>query len=289
MMRIEPIEVLGHRLHVRRWGPPDGAPLLFLHSLGSSSTAAFLGLGVGPIVDAGYAVAAPDMPGFGGTPPLDADDYDVPRLGSRMWALADELGWDRLVLAGHSWGGSVAVHMAAASPERVEALVLVDSGHLDYGETPDADLSASLEAMTEKAEAERLRLPDRATLVKELEVAEDDPIVDAFLEGMMDDGAGGLVARTLGSSRAAAMYHLMRAVQSSRWATIAAAGIPTLLLLATEPATAREQNEPAARRFEAAIPSADIRFIEGGTHSLITDMRARFGETVAEWLGSLRR
>lgn len=283
-MRQDPIDVHGRRLNLRRWGEPDGRPLLFLHSLGSSSTAAFLGLGVQPLVDAGYAVAAPDMPGFGGTPPFEADEYDVPNLADFMWSLADELGWQRLVLAGHSWGGSVAVHMAATSPERVRALVLVDSGHLDYGETPDADLDASLEAMTAEAEAERLRLADRATLVRELEVAGDDPIVDAFLEGMMDDGEGGLIARTLGSSRAAAMYHLMRAVQSSRWSAIAAAGIPALLLLATVPEATRSLNESGAARFQAAIPDADIRWISDGSHSLVTDMREKFGRTVGSWL-----
>lgn len=283
-MQQVPIQVGGTTFNLRRWGAPDGVPMLFLHSLGSSSTAAFLGLGVQPLADAGYAVAAPDMPGFGGTPPLPSADYEIPRLAARMWSLAEALGWDRLVLAGHSWGGSVAVHMSEAAPERVRALVLVDSGHLDYGETPDADLGASLEGMTAEAEAERLRLPDRATLVRELDVADDDPIVDAFLEGMMDDGEGGLIARTLGSSRAAAMYHLMRAVQSSRWAQIDAAGIPTLLLLATMPEEIRRLNEPAAARFKAAIPRADVRFIEGGSHSLVTDMREEFGRTVASWL-----
>ena len=93
----------------------------------------------------------------------------------------------------------------------------------------------------------------------------------------MDDGAGGLISRTLGTSRGAAMYHLTRARQSDRWAAIATAGTPTLLLLATKPDDIRSMNEAAAARFRAAVPQADVRFIEGASHSLITDLREEFG------------
>ena len=110
-------------LHVRRWGTA-GRPLLFLHSLGPASSAAFFGLGAEPLVEAGYSIAAPDLPGFGGSAPLgDSDAYDVEPMAAMTWALADQLGWDRLVLVGHSWGGAIACHAAAREPARVEALV----------------------------------------------------------------------------------------------------------------------------------------------------------------------
>jgi alpha-beta hydrolase superfamily lysophospholipase len=83
------------------------------------------------------------------------------------------------------------------------------------------------------------------------------------------------------------MYHLMRARQSERWSAIAAAHVPTLLLLGTQPDELRATNEAAAKRFHAAVPDADIRFIQGATHSLITDLRDRFGAMVGAWLGQL--
>src|SRR4029450_13786128 len=67
-------------LFVRRWGRRGGTPLLFLHSLGPASSAAFLGLAAGPLEEAGYDVAAPDLPGYGGSPPVDPDAYAVPVL-----------------------------------------------------------------------------------------------------------------------------------------------------------------------------------------------------------------
>jgi len=276
--------VAGVPLHVRRWGGRSGEPLLFLHSLGPASSAAFLGLAVGPLEHAGYDVAAPDLPGYGGSPPVEPDAYAVPALAELMGRLADALGWSRFVLVGHSWGGAIACHLAAAHPDRVRALVLVDSGHLDYANTPGADLASSVEDLIAEGDERRLRLPDRAAVVDMLEVDAGDPLVDAFLEGMGTDDDGGLISRTPGAARGPALYHLARSRQSDTWPLIAAAGVPVLLLLATEPDEARAMSERGLARFSAQLPTADVRWVEGATHSLVTDERERFGDTVVRWL-----
>jgi pimeloyl-ACP methyl ester carboxylesterase len=285
-MQGEWVEARGTRLFVRRWGRDGGPPLLFLHSLGPAASGALLGPGVGPLVEAGWSIAAPDMPGFGQSPPLDPDGYTAANLAAVALGIADGLGWDRFVLSGHSWGGSIAIHAAAAQPERVRALVLVDSGHLDYADQPGASLDETLEGLTANMDAARRRARDRATVASDLELPIDDPVVEAYMAGMTGDGEGGLISRTTGASRAKAMYHLMRARQSERWSAIASAGIPTLLLLATKPDDLKAMNEAAGARFAAAVPQAEMRYLDA-THSLITDLRDRFGETVAAWLDSL--
>lgn len=271
-------------LSVRRWGGADGHPLLFLHSLGPASSAAFLGLGVEPLVQAGYAVAAPDLPGYGRSDPVEPDEYAIPALAERVAGLAVGLGWDRFVLVGHSWGGAIACHLAASHPDRIDALVLVDSGHLDYADTPGADVTTSREDLVVRGEERRLRLADRRAAADLLDVPDDDPLVDAFLEGMQPDDDGGLVSRTPGTASGPALYHLARSRQSETWPVLAQHGIPTLLLLATSPAEARAVNEEGADSFGAAVPQAEIRWVPGATHSLVTDERERFGTTVADWL-----
>jgi pimeloyl-ACP methyl ester carboxylesterase len=271
---------------IREWGE-GGRLLLALHSMGPVSTGALYNCAVGPLVEAGYHVVAPDLPGYGLTAALPPDEYDVARLADRMWALSDALGGTRVTLVGHSWGGAIAMRMQMEAGPQVEALVLVDSGHIDYADAPGADLASSMDELIEQTEAGRLRAPDRAGVASDLELPIDDPVVDAFMEGLVDDGSGGLITRTLGVARGPAMYHLARARVTAQWPAIAAARIPTLLLLATEPAATRETNEAAASRFRAAIPHADVRFVEGASHSLITDERERFGQMVRDWLATL--
>jgi len=72
-------------------------------------------------------VACPDFPGHGESPPRPAaaryhfDDYVFDVL-----AAADRLGWDRFHLVGHSLGGAVASVLAAACPERIETLSVIE-------------------------------------------------------------------------------------------------------------------------------------------------------------------
>jgi pimeloyl-ACP methyl ester carboxylesterase len=73
-----------------------------------------------------HRVIAVDLRGHG--------DSDAPHQQYRMQLLADDLAWicERLgvvrpVLVGHSMGGLVALELAAAEPERVRAVVMIDS------------------------------------------------------------------------------------------------------------------------------------------------------------------
>lgn len=69
----------------------------------------------------GYDALAPDLPGFGATPPPDTG-----------WSTAEYAGWireiladlDRPVLVGHSFGGRIAVRIGATDPELVRGIVL---------------------------------------------------------------------------------------------------------------------------------------------------------------------
>lgn len=67
-----------------------------------------------------------DFYGFGKTPhpdyPLTVGDY-----AKGVLELMDELGIKKASFTGHSFGGRVAIEIAAKFPERVEKLVLVDS------------------------------------------------------------------------------------------------------------------------------------------------------------------
>ncbi len=74
------------------------------------------------ITPPGWRGLAWDMPGYGASAPIDPFDFDG--LAAALVALIDAAGFDQVVLVGHSMGGMVALHTAAAFPNRVTGLVL---------------------------------------------------------------------------------------------------------------------------------------------------------------------
>jgi lipase len=149
-------------------GRRDGRPLLHRHGLNPFGA---LQLNeAGPLLArCGFRVVAVAAPGMGDAPALDdPDDYLPTRLAAHVTATADGLDIDRFVFMGHSWGGSIGVHLAAEHAERVEALVLLDAGHTDVPERS-------------REELEREFATDHAELVFES--------WDAFLDAARSDRA----------------------------------------------------------------------------------------------------
>lgn len=103
-----------------------GTPLLLSHGFGASA-------GMWDPNLAALSVERPvvvwDQRGHGGSDaPLTADGYGQDISVADMAALLDELAIDRAVLCGMSLGGYLSLSFQAAHPQRVAALVLVDTG-----------------------------------------------------------------------------------------------------------------------------------------------------------------
>jgi len=63
-----------------------------------------------------------DLPGFGSAPAPETA-WGTPEYADAVGAVLDEMA-ARVVVLGHSFGGRVAVHLAARSPDRIAGLVL---------------------------------------------------------------------------------------------------------------------------------------------------------------------
>lgn len=70
----------------------------------------------------GLDAIAVDLPGFGATPPPPAV-WGSARYAEEIAPLLDEMAAP-VVVAGHSFGGRVAIHLAAIQPDRIAGLVL---------------------------------------------------------------------------------------------------------------------------------------------------------------------
>jgi len=103
----------------------DGPPVVFLHGWGL--TARSYARALPTIAATGARVIAPALPGFGRSAPLDGE-YTFEKLARWVDDLLDHVGVDEpAAIVGHSFGGAVATATAWHHPERVRALVLVNS------------------------------------------------------------------------------------------------------------------------------------------------------------------
>ncbi|MGB8389576.1 alpha/beta fold hydrolase [Mycobacterium sp.] len=78
-------------------------------------------------------VVAPDMPGFGGADKKGGLDYTLPAYAAHLGGVMDQLGIGMVHLVAHDFGGPIALTWAAANPEKVASVTLINTGVLlDY-------------------------------------------------------------------------------------------------------------------------------------------------------------
>ena len=118
------IEMHGHPVTYRRMG--EGPAIVLIHGITSSSRT---WRSVMPALARRHTVIAPDLLGHGGSA-KPRGDYSLGAYASGVRDLLALLGIRRVTVVGHSLGGGIAMQFAYQFPERLERLVLVDSGGL---------------------------------------------------------------------------------------------------------------------------------------------------------------
>jgi pimeloyl-ACP methyl ester carboxylesterase len=123
------LDLDGQLVHYRDEGPQsDAAPIVLLHG---TSASLHTWDGWAQALRPQRRVIRLDLPAFGLTGPFTGrwagQAYTGANYTRFVLAALDKLGVQRFVVAGNSLGGEVAWRMAAAAPERVAALVLVDA------------------------------------------------------------------------------------------------------------------------------------------------------------------
>ena len=140
-LNLPHIEVAAHL-----YGPEDGVPVIALHGwLDNASTFHRLA----PLLE-GLRIVALDLPGHGHSQhrPVGVT-YNIWDYAHDVLQVAEQFGWQRFSLLGHSMGAIVSVLLAGAMPQRIERLALID-GVLPLTGEPDsapARLGAALQAL----------------------------------------------------------------------------------------------------------------------------------------------
>lgn len=125
------------RVHYLDEGSTDADPVLLMH--GEPTWSYLYRKMIGPLVDAGHRVIAPDLVGFGRSDkPADRNDYTYQRHVDWMQSLLDQLDLKHITLVCQDWGGLIGLRLVAENPDRfarvVAANTMLPTGDRDPGE-----------------------------------------------------------------------------------------------------------------------------------------------------------
>ncbi len=116
------------RVHYLDEGPADADPIVLMH--GEPTWSYLYRHMIGPLVDAGHRVIAPDMVGFGRSDkPTEQGDHSYARHVEWMTGLVfDHLDLRHITLFCQDWGGLIGLRLVAAEPDRFDRVVVGNTG-----------------------------------------------------------------------------------------------------------------------------------------------------------------
>jgi haloalkane dehalogenase len=252
----------------------DGAPVVMWHG---EPTWSFLWRKVAPpLLEAGHRVILPDLPGFGRSDkPMDPDWYSYDQMTHAMADLLERLDIRGATFVMHDWGGPIGLRLAVEQPERVERLVLMDTG-LFTGRQRMSDAWHRFASYVERTE----ELPIGFLVRRGCAVDPGDEVADAY-DAPFPSEASKAGARAFpamlplepGDPGAAAGQRVLEALREDRR--------PMLLLWGAQDLPL----PPAAgEAFASALGRPAPQLIEGAGHYLQEDQGELIGTTIADWL-----
>jgi haloalkane dehalogenase len=249
-------------------GEPSDPAVLLVHGYPESSHMWIPALNA--LADRGLYAIAPDLPGYGDTPP------DGPGTWERHVATLEELRQDqeldRVALVGHDWGGLIGLRWACDHSDAVWAIVASDTGF--FADVRWHDM------------AKAMRTPGRGEdLVDGMTYERFEHILRGFSSGMDDRAIGEYFKAFADEPRRRGQLEMYRSGDFEKLEAyegkLAAIGVPFLALWGEDDAFAPVG---AAHRFAREVPGARVQVIEGTGHFVFDDAPERAAEALAGFL-----
>jgi 3-oxoadipate enol-lactonase/4-carboxymuconolactone decarboxylase len=241
---------------------PGGAPVLVLaNSLGASAAMWDAQM---PVLRGRFRVVRYEHRGHGGTP-APAGPCSIDDLGADLLGVIDQVGAERVSIAGVSLGGMVAMWLAARHPERVERLVLACT----------APQLLPARAWTERAATVRASGPSVL-----LETLLGRWFTPGFIAGRPDVAA--VVADMLAQVSSDGYAGACDAIAAmDQWDDLARITAPTLVLAgASDPVCPPE----IALRMHQAIAGSSLVVLPGASHLANIEQAERFTAALVDHL-----
>ncbi len=255
-----------------------GRPLLLIH--GFTGAKEDFTDWLDPLAELGWHAVAIDNRGHGASEkPSDKREYSFDLLTADALALADDR-WgagSRFVLLGHSMGGMVAQVMAMQAADRLDGLVLMDTGHgrLSFVDREQVTKVVSI--------VEDRGIDGLADLMAERESPLSTPAHERLLserEGYAEFGE-----RKLRATASAAYAGMLTAMvdATDRLDALRTLSVQTLVIVGEQDAPLLAQS----RNLAEAIPGAELAVITDAGHSPQFENTDAWWKALTDFLGSL--
>jgi haloalkane dehalogenase len=224
------------------------------------------------LAGAGWRAVAPDLPGFGDSPPDPPSTWE--RKIEAVEQFRADAGLERFVLVVHDWGGLIGLRWACENPDRVRALVISGTGFF-----PDGKWHGMAEGMRAPGTGEELvgsiTREGFAAIMRQVSPGMGEDALDAYWTSFADEAhqQGVLELYRSGDFAKLAPYD----------GRLAELGVPTLLLWGEGDGFAPPAS---AHRFAAEIPGAKLVVLEDAGHFVFEDAPQRCAEEVVGFLSS---
>ncbi len=171
-------------------GPLDASEtLVFLH--GNPSWSFLWRNLIGPSIEEGHRVIAPDLVGFGDSEkPLSPAYHSLERHVQNLEVAIDRLGLDDVTLVMHDWGGPIGMGFATRHPDRVERLIVANT--IAFAPSRERSLSLwhkALSSPVARVASTRLNAVVETAFRLGVRDALDDEVLDAYRWPMREKAA----------------------------------------------------------------------------------------------------
>ena len=269
--RSRVVDVNGLRLHFLESGPAGAPPICFLH--GGAAHAHWFDA-VTPAFTDRFHVVSLDQRGHGESAWAEPPAYGTEDFTGDLVGLMDVLGWARMIVVGHSMGGHNAMTFAAWHPERVAALVIVDSR--------PAIPAERLTVMHARGRRIPRVHPSEDAAVQSFRLLPRETVADRAL--LAHVARAGLMRRDGGWA-----WRFDPATHGARqpvdaWPLLPRITAPTLI---TRAALSPVLTQDMAERLRASVPRASLVTIPDAYHHLTLDRPAEFSAALSTFLATL--